>query len=194
MAAIDAFAFGLVSVNRFFANWQPCDIGLSRKQTYLPMESAKDIIKRFVEELWNARRLDVADQIFSEDCVTHQLRSGVPAEHAHRGPREIKEHVSGWLMSFPDLRFNIEQMIAERDRVVSQLVMEGTHQGNWMGISPTGKRLQIRMITIHRIENGKIVEDWVLVELLGLFQQLGAIPDTAELIHNFAQRADSGSH
>ena len=158
------------------------------------MEPAKHIIKRFVEELWNARRLDVADQIFSEDCVTHQLRSGVLAESVHRGPQAMKEHVSGWLMSFPDLRFNIEQMIAEQDRVVSQLVMEGTHQGAWMGISPTGKRLQIRMITIHRIANSKIAEDWVLVESLGFFQQLGVLPDTAELIHNFAQHSDSGSH
>jgi len=71
--------------------------------------------------------------------------------------------------------------------------MEGTHQGTWMGISPTGKRLQIRMITIHRIANGKIAEDWVLVESLGLFQQLGAVPNTAELVRNFAQRTDSGS-
>jgi steroid delta-isomerase-like uncharacterized protein len=158
------------------------------------MEPAKDIIKRFVEELWNARRLDVADQIFSEDCVTHQLRSGVLAEPAHRGPQEMKEHVSGWLMSFPDLRFNIEQIITERDRVVSQLVMEGTHQGTWMGILPTGKRLQIRMITIHRVENGKIAEDWVLVESLGFFEQLGVLPSTAELIRNFVQHAGSGSH
>jgi steroid delta-isomerase-like uncharacterized protein len=157
------------------------------------MEQAKHIIKRFVEELWNARRLEVADQIFSEDCVTHQLRSGVLAEPAHRGPQAMKEHVSGWLMSFPDLRFNLEQMIAEQDRVVSQLVMEGTHQGTWMGISPTRRRLQIRMITIHRITNGKIAEDWVLVESLGFFQQLGVLPDTAELIRNFAQHADSGS-
>jgi steroid delta-isomerase-like uncharacterized protein len=158
------------------------------------MEPAKHIIKRFVEELWNARRLDVADQIFSEDCVTHQLRSGVLAEPAHRGPQAMKEHVSGWLMSFPDLRFNVEQMIAERDHVVSHLVMEGTHQGTWMGISPTGKRLQIRLITIHRIANSKIAEDWVLVESLGLFQQLGVLPDTAELIRNFAEHANSGSH
>jgi steroid delta-isomerase-like uncharacterized protein len=158
------------------------------------MEPAKDIIKRFVEELWNARRLEVADQIFSEDCVTHQLRSGVLAEPARRGLQEMKEHVSGWLISFPDLRFNIEQIITERDRVVSQLVMEGTHQGTWMGISPTGKRLQIRMITIHRIENGKIAEDWVLVESLGFFEQLGVLPSTAELIHNFVQHAGSGSH
>jgi steroid delta-isomerase-like uncharacterized protein len=158
------------------------------------MEPAKHIIERFVEELWNGRRLDVADQIFSEDCVTHQLRSGVLAEPAYRGPEKMKEHISGWLMSFPDLRFNVEQMIAEADRVVTQLVMEGTHQGTWMGISPTGKRLQIRMITIHRIANGKIAEDWVLVESLGFFQQLGAVPDTAELIRDFAQHADSGSH
>jgi steroid delta-isomerase-like uncharacterized protein len=157
------------------------------------MEPAKHIIKRFVEELWNARRLDVADQIFSEDCVTHQLRSGVLAEPARRGPQAMKEHVSGWLMSFPDLRFNVEQMIAERDHVVSHLVMEGTHQGTWMGISPTGKQLQIRLITIHRIANSKIAEDWVLVESLGLFQQLGVLPDTAELIRNFAEHADSGS-
>jgi steroid delta-isomerase-like uncharacterized protein len=153
------------------------------------MEPAKHIIQTFVEELWNARRLEVADQIFSEDCVTHQLRSGFVVEAAHRGPKEIKEHVSGWLMSFPDLHFNIEQMIADSDRVVSHLVMEGTHQGTWIGISPTGKRIQIRMITIHRIAKGKIAEDWVLVETLGLFQQLGAVPDTAELIRNFAQHA-----
>src|ERR1700751_5184003 len=158
------------------------------------MDEAKHVIKRFVEELWNARQLNLADEIFSEDCVTHQLRSGFSAEPAPRGPQAVKEHVSGWLMSFPDLRFNIEQMIAEQDRVVSQLVMEGTHQGAWMGISPTGKRLQIRMITIHRIANSKIAEDWVLVESLGFFQQLGVLPDTAELIHNCAQHSDSGSH
>ena len=158
------------------------------------MEPAKQIIKRFVEELWNARRLDVADQIFSEDCVTHQLRSGVLAEPARRGPQAMKEHVSGWLMSFPDLRFNIEQMLAEGDHVVSHLVMEGTHQGIWMGISPTGKRVQIRMITIHRIVSGKIAEDWVLVESLGFFEQLGVLPSTAELISNFAQQSAPGSH
>ena len=153
------------------------------------MEPAKQIVQRFVEELWNARKLDVADEIFSEDCVTHQLGSGALDEPVHRGPPAVKEHVSGWLTSFPDLHFRAEQMIAERDRVVSQLVMEGTHHGAWMGISPTGKRLQIRMITIHRIADSKIAEDWVLVESLGFFQQLGVLPDAAELIRNFVEHA-----
>ena len=157
------------------------------------MEQAEHVIKRFIEELWNGRKLDVADQIFSEDCVTHQLRSGSLAEPVHRGPDAMKEHVSGWLTSFPDLHFNIEQMIVDRDRVVSQLMMEGTHQGTWMGISPTGKRVQIRMITIHRIADSKIAEDRALVESLGFFQQLGVLPDPLELIRNFAQHADSGS-
>ncbi len=79
-------------------------------------------------------------------------------------------------MSFPDLRFSVEQTVAEGDRVVSQLRTEGTHQGAWMGISPTGKRLQIRMITIQRIANGKIAEDWVLVESLGFFEQQACSP------------------
>ena len=157
------------------------------------MEPGKYIVKRFVEELWNARRLDVADEIFAVNCVTHQLHSGVMPECVRRGPAEMKEHVLGWLMSFPDLRFTIEQMIAEGDRVVSQLAMEGTHQGAWMGIPPTGRRLQIRMVTVHRIAKNKIAEDWVLVESLGFFQQLGMLPSTAELIRNFAQHGESRS-
>jgi len=152
------------------------------------MDSAKHIVKRFVEELWNARKLDVADEIFSEDCVTHQLRSGVLPEPARRGPQAMREHISGWLLSFPDLRFNIEQMITEDDRVASQLVMEGTHQDAWLGIPASGKRVQIRMFTVHRVVQGKIVEDWVLVDSLGLFQQLGVVPNTADLLGNFLRR------
>jgi len=155
------------------------------------MDSSKQIVQRFIEELWNARKLDVADEIFCDDCVTHQLRSGAADQSAPRGPEVIKEHVSGWLMSFPDLQFHVEEMIADQDHVVSQLTMEGTHQGMWMGIPPTGKRLQIRMITIHRITNGKIAEDWVLVETLGFLQQLGVLPSTEELIRKAAEHAGS---
>ena len=90
------------------------------------MEPAKHIFKRFVEELWNARRLDVADQIFSEDCVTHQLRSGVLAEPARRGPQAVKEHVSGWLMSFS--RFALQYRADDRRaRPRCEPVSDGRH-------------------------------------------------------------------
>ena len=96
------------------------------------MDDPKQLISRFVEELWNERRLDVADAIFAKDCVTHQLRSGVPVDTVPRGPQAIKEHVAGWIASFPDLRFNIEQMLSEGDRVVMQLLMEArTRARGW---------------------------------------------------------------
>ena len=81
--------------------------------------------------------------------------------------------------------FSVEQMLSEGDRVVMQLLMEGTHQGAWLGIPSSGKKLQIRMFTVHRVVQGKIVEDWVLVESLGVFQQLGVVPNTADLVGNF---------
>ena len=137
------------------------------------MDNPKQLINRFVEELWNERRLDVADAIFAKDCVTHQLQSGAPAAAVPRGPEAIKEHVAGWITSFPDLRFTIEQMLREGDRVAMQLLMEGTHQGAWMGIPASGKKMQIRMFTVHRVVQSKIVEDGGRVDSLGFFQQLG---------------------
>jgi steroid delta-isomerase-like uncharacterized protein len=152
------------------------------------MDDPKQLINRFVEELWNERRLEVADAIFANNCVTHQLLSGVPADAVPRGPEAIKEHVTSWITSFPDLHFSIEQMLSEGDRVVMQLLVEGTHQGPWLGIPASGKKMQIRMFTVHRVVQGKIVEDWVLVEALGVFQQLGVVPNTPDLIENFLRQ------
>jgi len=152
------------------------------------MDDPKLLIRRFVEELWNERQLDVADAIFAKDCVTHQLQSGVSADAVPRGPQAIKEHIAGWIASFPDLRFSIEQMLSEGNHVATQLLMEGTHQGAWLGIPASDKRVQIRMFTVHHVVQGKIVEDWVLVESLGLFQQLGVVPDTADLVGNFLRQ------
>ena len=156
------------------------------------MDDPKQLINRFVEELWNERRLEVADAIFGTDCVTHQLRSGVAVDAVPRGPQAMKEHVAGWIASFPDLHFSIEQMVSEGDRVVTQLLMEGTHQGAWLGIPASGKKMQIRMFTVHRVVQGKIVEDWVLVESLGFFQQLGVVPNAADLVGNFVRQQGNG--
>lgn len=150
-------------------------------------EQNKAIVRRFVEELWNNRNLDTADEIFAADCVTHQLRSGAEIVATPRGSEIIKKHVTEWLVGFPDLTFTIEQIVAEADQVVTHLVMHGTHTGPWLGVAPTGKQVSIRMITIHRIANEKIAEDWVLVESLGFFQQLGLIPATQEIIAKAAK-------
>jgi steroid delta-isomerase-like uncharacterized protein len=145
-------------------------------------EGNKAVVRRFVEELWNGRRLELAGELIAADCVTHQLRSGPEPAASPRDPETLKRHVAEWLDAFPDLSFGVEEMVAEGDLVVSRLVMRGTHTGSWQGVAPTGKQVSIRMLTTHRVAGGKIVEDWVLVESLGFFQQLGLLPATREII------------
>jgi predicted ester cyclase len=104
-----------------------------------------------------------------------------------RSPDVVKLHIAEWLAGFPDLHFDVEQVIAEATLVVSQVIVRGTHTGAWLGLAPTGRQISIRMMVIQRIANGKIVEDWVLVETLGLFQQLGLVPATQEILAQAAK-------
>ena len=144
-------------------------------------EKNKAVVKRFVEQMWNQRQLELADELFAPDCVTHQLR-GVVNSGAPRPPESVKSEAAVWLAAFPDLRFEIEQMFAADDYITTRLTMRGTHTGAWMELAPTGKKISVPMITIHRISDGKIAEDWVLVGSLSLFQQLGLLPDTPQII------------
>lgn len=143
----------------------------------------KAIVRRFYEELWNERRVEIAEEIIAADCVTHQLRGGVDDDGGMpRTPEMIREHVAAWLAGFPDLQFTVEGLIAEGDRVVSYSRMRGTHTGVWLGIAPTGREVSLPMIVIQRIAHGKIAEDWVLVESLGFYQQLGLVAATEEIM------------
>ncbi|MDT7602773.1 MAG: hypothetical protein QOF61_770 [Acidobacteriota bacterium] len=160
---------------------------MSVEEESMTVEENKAVVARFYEELWNGRRFEVAGEIFDEACVTHQMCSGAPLDAAPRPPAEIKRHIAAWLASFPDLRFEVEQMIAEGDLVMTRSVMRGTHAGKWMTVAPTGREASIRMMIVHRLAGGKIVEDWVLVESLGFFQQLGLLPGREEIFSRAAK-------
>jgi predicted ester cyclase len=82
-------------------------------------EECKKIVTRFIEEMWNQRKLQVADELFAADCVTHQLRSGENAAGVPRSAESVKQEAAAWLTGFPDLEFVLEQMIVAGDRVVS---------------------------------------------------------------------------
>ena len=141
------------------------------------------VARRFFEEVWNGRRLEVADEIVAEDCVTRQLRSSAgPLPSAPRGPEALKEHVRSWLAAFPDLTWEIETVVAEGERVVTWAIARGTHRGPWLGIAPTMKQVAVRCVVLHRVVDGRIVEDWVVTESLGFFQQLGLVADTPALL------------
>jgi steroid delta-isomerase-like uncharacterized protein len=154
------------------------------------IEANKRIVLKFIEELWNKRRLELAHELFDENCITHQLRVGNDPAGAPRGPEAMKRHVADWLASFPDIHFTVEQMLAEGDRVMTQCHALATHSATWLGIPATGKAIKIQMFMVHRIARGRIVEDWVLVDSLGVFQQLGLVKESDELL---AERTTSSS-
>lgn len=142
----------------------------------------KTIAQRFINELWNQRKLDVADEIFAENCITNQLRSGSEPVTAPRTPAAVKKQVGDWVSAFPDFRYNVRQMMSDGDKIVTLCVATGTHQGTWLGLPATGKAISIETMITHRIADGKIVEDWVLADFLGLFQQLGLVAPLQELL------------
>ena len=140
------------------------------------------VVGDFFERLWNARELELAETLIHPDCETHQLQSGADAAPYRRGPEAIRHHVGEWLGAFPDVRISVNQQVAQADRVATHCTMAGNHQGPWMGIPPTGRRVHVEMMVIHRVADGKIIEDWVLIESYGLFHQLGLLPAKADLI------------
>jgi steroid delta-isomerase-like uncharacterized protein len=80
-----------------------------------------------------------------------------------------------YFAAFPDINVTVEDVIAEGDKAVTRWTIRGTHRGELMGIAPTDKHIELKGITIHRIEGGKIVEEWERYDNLGMMQQLGVV-------------------
>src|SRR5215216_2085661 len=94
--------------------------------------------------------------------------------------RMPKQEAASVRRGFPDLESTIEDLIAERDKVVAHWRAQATHQGEYMGIPPTGNRVNFRGISIYRIEGGQIAESWGISDELGLMRQIGAIPEQGQ--------------
>jgi steroid delta-isomerase-like uncharacterized protein len=156
--------------------------------TDVRLEAYKGLAQRFVNELWNEQRLDVADEIFSPDCVPHTygLDSGSAPER--RGPRHVKAIVESWRQAFPDWQIAITDLLAEDDRVMLLTTATGTHRGALMGIPATGKRVTFTGMRVFRIADGRIAEYWVMWDWLGLWRQIGIMPDR-ERLHGAAGAA-----
>lgn len=135
----------------------------------------KAIARRLLEEAFNGGNLATVDELVDPGFVNHDPAS---AEQAH-GIEGAKASIGGYRAAFPDLRIAIERQIAEGDYVVTRWTARGTHQGELMGLAPTGKQATVTGITIDRIRAGRIVESWSNWDTLGLLQQLGAVPALA---------------
>ena len=133
------------------------------------------LARRVLDEVFNAGNLDLVDELVTSDYVGHD--PALPAEL--RGPEAAKASVAGYRAAFPDLRLTIEDQLAGGDLVATRWTGRGTHQGELMGLQPTGKQSTVTGITIDKIVNGRIAESWTNWDTLGMLQQLGAVPALA---------------
>ena len=131
----------------------------------------KELMARYFKEAWNEGKLDILDELIAPGYVNHN-----PAfPDLPNGPEGVKPIMAGFRASFPDLRFVIEDQIEEGDRVVTRFTLRGTQTGDFMGIPPTGRRVELSGIQIERIVDGKIVEHWRISDDLGMLTQLGIV-------------------
>lgn len=106
-------------------------------------------------------------EIYHPDCHYVGVGAGLEA---------IKQYYAGIFTAFPNVRVTPRQMIADGDKVAVEFQVTGTHQGDLMGIPPSGKAINISGMTIMRFADGKCVERWSQTDFLGILQQVGAVP------------------
>lgn len=139
-------------------------------------DANKAVLNRFWDEAWTAGRLAVIDEIFHRDFVDHGLAPGLTLQ----GPEGAKEAVTQFRTAFPDLRLEVNHLVAEGDKVFTYWTARGTHKGPLRSpggeIPPTGKTGVVHGMTINRLVEGRIIEAWDNFDMLGMLQQLGVIP------------------
>lgn len=146
-------------------------------------------IRRIYDELWNGRKLEVADELIAEGSTNYDTGL-LPMPF---GPEEMKGTVRMITAAFPDNRHEVEELIAEGEKVVLRCTLAGTHEGPFMGIPPTGRRIEVTEIHVFRLEDGKAVEHRVGRDDLGAMRQLGiiadAVPEPSSVPHAAAANA-----
>jgi steroid delta-isomerase-like uncharacterized protein len=132
---------------------------------------AKDVTRRFYEEIINQKNIHAIDRFCTNDFLDHNPPPG------EKGSLDAtKQQFLELVAAFPDLKMTVQDQIAEGDRVVNRVLVRGTHQGEYMGMPGTGKTIEIGGIDILRMVNDKAAERWGYFDDMKLMQQLGAMP------------------
>ena len=134
-------------------------------------EENKAIVRRFENAAWNEADLKAVDELIDPNCVWHANPTG-----SATGVERLKQIIGRFQVGFPDLVWTTDQIIAEGDKVATRATWRGTHTGEFAGRAPTGKEVTVTETQIYRVANGKVVENWMNVDQLGMLQQLEAIP------------------
>lgn len=134
-------------------------------------ENSKVVIRRFLEEVINQGRLERADDLVVEDFVELD-----PFPGQRQGREGLKELLGGMRVAFPDMNWVVEEMVAEENRVVTRFTWTGTHRDTFLGVPATGKGVVVKGVVIDELDGGKMSRSRILMDSLGMMQQLGVIP------------------
>ncbi len=137
----------------------------------MSIETNKLIMHRFTEFI-NSASEKLATQLVSPNAVFHAPGRPEPM----RGPAGYLAVIGMMRGGFPDVQWTLEEMVAEGDKVAARFTMRGTHQGNFFGVPATGRKIEVKAMNFYRFSEGQIVEEHGQPDLLGLMQQIGAIP------------------
>jgi steroid delta-isomerase-like uncharacterized protein len=129
------------------------------------------VIQAFIEDVLNQRRLERADDLVKENFVELDPLPG--QDQGREGPKAILRVL--W-QAFLDMHWVVKERVGEGDKVVTRFKWTGTHRGAFMGIPATGRSVEVKGVVIDRLEQGKMADSRILMDTLGLMQQLGAIP------------------
>lgn len=138
------------------------------------MADHKALVRRFYDEVLNHGRLEVIDELIDDAFVEHEVMPGMPG-----GKEAPRAFVETFRAAFPDLKATVEDLIEEGDKVVARARVTGTHQGEFMGIPPTGSTIDVQMIDIVQFRDGKAVAHWGVSDNLALMEQLGVVEPPA---------------
>lgn len=123
-------------------------------------------------ELLSAGDVDGFGQLLSDDFVEHEELPGLSP-----GKDGVLELFRAYGVAFPDLRMEVLDLLASGDKTVARVKATGTQEGEFMGLPPSGRAVEVQLIDIMRFEDGLVVEHWGVMDMLSMLQQLGAVPD-----------------
>jgi steroid delta-isomerase-like uncharacterized protein len=141
----------------------------------MSVEKNKALVRRFVDKVQSAGDIDAVDELCSPEFVNHSAPPRVPPNC-----EGVKQLTTMFRRAFPDSYFTVEDMIAEGEKVVTRKTFHGTHEGEFMGIPPSGRSVSMGLIDIVRVSEGRVVEHWSMGDNLGLMQQLGVVPQPGQ--------------
>jgi len=129
----------------------------------------KELLRRFYKEVYVDWDMSLVDAVVSPRFTSHDWPDSGPT-----GPRAFRQYYAAIRAAVPDARYEVDDLIAEGDRVVVRWRLLGTHEGSFQGIAPTGRAIELKGIAIYRVDGGKLMERWVVSDLHGLLEGIRA--------------------